>query len=1041
MAPEQACGEAVDERADWYAVGSMLYQALTGRLPFEGSVMQILSRKAAGDTPGIPTLLVPDAPADLASLCMRLLAHDPAARPNAASILEALGAGDAEEMLAASRARAAPFVGRASEVAALRAAYARSREPGAAAVQVFVEGVSGIGKSATVAHAIEQIRAADPDVVVLRGRCHESETVPFNAFDGVVDDLSRVLRNLGPDAIALPRVGALLRLFPSLASVAALSEAAAIETGGDLSPVELRQLAFDQLRALVGALAALRPVVIVLDDVHWADAEALALLREWGGDPSAPSLLVATARPREDGGSCAAVTVARGDVERIAIGALTDGDARSLVDELVADGAPLMADVEAILAESGGHPMFLGELLAFSRARSGGPARGAVHLDDALLARAAALSPLASRALEVVATAGIPIREATVARVLDAPRTALAPQISVLRSARLLRTAGTRTGSALEPFHDRVREAVYRSLDGERRASLHRRIALLLEKEGAPHEILLTHFERAGDPARAVSHALAGAELAANGLAFERAASLYGYAVRSGLHDPARERELRTSMAEMFQRAGRPKDSAEAFAAAALTGDPDPNTAFELRRRATEQYLTGGYRDEGVAASRAVLAHVGESRPRWYALIIVLALWHVFLLRRARLDYVGRDAADVPPARRRLLDAYWSLTAGLVFLDSIRGATFASKGAILAVRYGDDLRVARATCAAVIGMSGKGEAALSRRLIDVVRRAAQRDGTDLTQFYVTLSEIGYAFMLENDCPRTLERCAVAKAQWAKIGHRGGWESDLVEQFELWSLAVMGELRRLDDGVSEGIRFARAMGNRFREFMFRASFPQGHMLRDAPAEGEADVKDALREWAHADGRYATPDYWALKSRCLLASYADDVDRMEGLEREWRRYDVSALNHLALLAMESSDLRASLALRRAIASRRRGDEAETARHLARARRFVRRLEKNPLRFARIACTRVTALVALIERGVEVARPLLERSIEASQREGWNGQLAGMRFVLGRAIGGDEGAALEAEARRWVGQWSPKNPERMLRMLVPGAQIFER
>jgi hypothetical protein len=141
------------------------------------------------------------------------------------------------------------------------------------------------------------------------------------------------------------------------------------------------------------------------------------------------------------------------------------------------------------------------------------------------------------------------------------------------------------------------------------------------------------------------------------------------------------------------------------------------------------------------------------------------------------------------------------------------------------------------------------------------------------------------------------------------------------------------------------------------------------------------------------------------------------------------------------MESSDLRGSLALRRAIAARRKGDASEAAHHVARARRFVRRLERNPLRFARIARTRLGALLTLVEEGPEAARPQLERAIEASRAEGWAGQLAGLRYVLGRVIGGDEGAALEGEARRWVAQWSPREPERLLRMLVPGAQIFER
>jgi serine/threonine protein kinase len=1036
MAPEQASGLEPRPAADWYAVGTMLYQVLTGRLPFEGASALILKSKVVADAPA-PSSIVGGVPADLDALCTRMLARDPEARPSAIEILRALGVPDPEAMLAPSRAgTGSPFIGRVGELEVIAEAFAQARDGDA--VNVVVEGPSGIGKSAMVARAIEAIRADRPDTLVLRGRCHENETVPYNAFDGVVDDLSRALRHASHgELLAVPRAAALLRLFPTLGSVGFLGQRAAAEEKAELAPVELRQHAFDALRELVANVANQRPTVVVLEDVHWADAESLGLLEEWTRPPSPAVLLVATARPAPDGGACAAVHAIRGDVRAVALEGLPDDDARALVERLAVERDADL-DVTSIVREAGGHPMFLGELLQFSREHRG-EGRVIIQLDDALLARVDRMPELARRALEVVAVAGLPIREGVVARALKAPRTELAPQLSVLRSARLLRSTGARQGNALEPFHDRVREAVYGRLTADRRKTLHRRLGLLLEREKAPEEVLVNHFDKSGDVERAITHALAASKAAAHGLAFERAATLLGYVIRAGLSDPERERALRTSVGEMLQKAGRPGDAAAAFAAAAMTGSPPAIEAFELRRRVAEQYLMGGYLDQGLDAARVLLAQLGEWRPNRYWLILLVAIWHLVLLKFARLDWSSRSAQSIAPEVQRRLDVYWSLGAGLAFLDPMRAATFSSKGFLLCLRSGDDVRIARQACAACIGISGRGDPELAKRLLVAAREAARRAGTDQARFYADLSDVGYTFMIRNDCRKTLAKCERARAQWSKIGQRGGWESDVTEQFELWALAVLGDVRRLVDAVAEGIRFARGTGNRFRELMLRASFPQAYMLRDAALEGDADVRDALRE--SGGGSFATPEYWALKSRSMLALYEGREEPLAALEAEWRRFDRSALGALELLAMESSDIRASLAIRRANHAKAAGDAAAVTAHLARAHRFLKRVKRSPLPFAVANYMRLQAAYVLVARGAAEARPLFEQCLPIVEREGWEGQVAALRYTLGRIVDGPEGAAHRAAASAWVARLEPRSPEKLMQTIAVGIAPTDR
>src|SRR5688500_410232 len=95
MAPEQAVGQAVTEAADWYAVGVMLYEALTGDVPHTGHPLQIMITKQQNE-PRAAAELAPDAPADLLALCKSLLEIEPADRPTGAEIARQLGIVDAD---------------------------------------------------------------------------------------------------------------------------------------------------------------------------------------------------------------------------------------------------------------------------------------------------------------------------------------------------------------------------------------------------------------------------------------------------------------------------------------------------------------------------------------------------------------------------------------------------------------------------------------------------------------------------------------------------------------------------------------------------------------------------------------------------------------------------------------------------------------------------------------------------------------------------------------------------------------------------------
>jgi serine/threonine protein kinase/CRP-like cAMP-binding protein len=593
MAPEQAAGKRATPATDWYAVGTMLYRALSGQLPFSGSLTEVLLRKQSDDPPALASL-VRGLPKDLERLAMDLLRSRPEVRAGEPELRQRLAL-DRAPARATSRPDNAPFIGRDTELAWLESALALSRR-GLPQV-IFLEGPSGLGKSALVQHFLRGVRQV-PSAVVLSGRCYPREALPYKAFDAIIDALSRFLSRL-PEASAaelLPRNRrALTSLFPVLDRVPiidAWDSLARLPT----SPVERRERAFAALKELLGRLSDQGPLVLTIDNLEWGDTDSAELLVRLCSAPDPPAMLViGTHRPEPEQASAFFERLgAKGS--QLGEAARQDHDIGPLAPNSAFELCKATLDCEESLCwriaeETAGDPLLISLLCEHIRERLAADDRAPRPKLEALVdIQTSRLSEDARRMLEMVVVAGAPLTVDAAGAALGLGLERARACITELRGSILLQLMHHRGREALSIRHERIALVLSSRLSPDEVRASHARLAeALAARDEASLETIADHYFKAGATDDARRYATRAAHEAERSLAFDRAAQSYERALALTPESPARC-QLLEQLADTRLHLGEPGRAATALLEAALASPPE--RAAELRRRASALRLT-----------------------------------------------------------------------------------------------------------------------------------------------------------------------------------------------------------------------------------------------------------------------------------------------------------------------------------------------------------------------------------------------------------------------------------------------------------------
>jgi DNA-binding CsgD family transcriptional regulator len=524
-----------------------------------------------------------------AEIAARLFVSERTVETHVSSLLRKLGAANRRELAAVARSltepspqvhpplpaplqlavESGPLVGRALELDRLADLWRRAIA-GVTLVAV-VTGEAGIGKSRLVAQAASEVHRGGGSV--LRGACFEDVATPYQPFVQVIEASLAGLTDAEAGHRLAGDIPALRRLLPMPAE--------GPPTGTAPEALEPAEVVAEVCRYLARAAAA-NPVLVVVEDLHWATAttrDALRHLARTAGH--APLLVVATSRDTrpdvtDDFANFLGELARYPSVERLPLGGLDEGEVARLI--ALVDHGQVGLDAGAVWAQTGGNPLLVREIAL------GGPGHLVVgsSVQSLISTRSQRLSTADNELLDFAAVLGAEFEAGLIAEATDSALVDVLEALERAEAAGLILATPDRPGRIVF-VHDLFRSARYDAMSTHRRLRLHQQVAAVLAARGDDARVsyqLAYHACAAaplGDPHAAIAYARRAGDLAFKTLAFAEAASQFRRALDVSDLLEAPDVPLRC---ELTTRLGE---------ALSLAGDPDGRTilrdAAPLARR------------------------------------------------------------------------------------------------------------------------------------------------------------------------------------------------------------------------------------------------------------------------------------------------------------------------------------------------------------------------------------------------------------------------------------------------------------------------
>ena len=626
--------------------------------------------------------------------------------------------------------------------------------------------------------------------------------------------------------------------------------------------------------------------------------------------------------------------------------------------------------------------------------------------------------------------AGEPVERSVALRAADVENQA-AGAVSVLQANRLVRPHRLKGREALETSHDYIRETVVGGLPPRSAKLRHGRLAHALEAWGqADPEALAIHFHAADEPETAAEYVAGAARQAAEALAFDRAARLYGVALKLGAGEPEM-RDLRISLGDALANAGRGGEAAEAYAAAAQGATAAES--LELRRRAAEQLLRSGHVDRGLAMIRDVLGAVGMTLPAGPRRALLSLLLRRAWIRVRGTGFRERDASQISAEQLMRIDVCWTVAAGLGIIDVVRGNDYQTRHLLLALRAGEPYRVAKALALEVAYSASRG--GRTRRRTERLRRETallvSRVGHPHALGLATFTS-GFAEYLEGRWRTAQKLCEQAEGILRERCTGVAWELDNVQSYSLRSLLFMGRFEELSRQLPSYLEDAQMRGDLYAETFLRTRVSYSLLLvRDEPVKARREIRETLARWSHRG--YHMQHYYDLHAQAEIDLYEGNPKAAwERVSSGWRALERSLILRAQIIFLESAYLRARTVLA-AVAAR----EIDV-RLLGVAERDARRIEREAMSWSNPLALLVRASLAALRGDTPNAIALLASAESGFETVDEGLYAAAARRRRGELVGGQEGSRLIGESEAWMTKERVVDPARLCALLAPPCPV---
>ncbi len=276
MSPEQSRGDTLSGATDVFSLGTVLYEAATGQYPFSAGTQVGVLQAIAIEQPAAPSRLNPEISPELDSLILQMLEKDARRRPAASDVDKSLAAiainsSSASISIARMKPPSRHSVGRENERALINAAF-DSVSAGCGLV-LAVTGELGIGKTTFVEDFIAELEANGKPYIIARGRCSE-RLAGAEAYLPLLEALDNSLHGEGSQWAARAMKQIAPTWYAQVSTLSLESSLAERVSGEQVSQERMKR----ELGALLQEVSRLRPLILFIDDLHWADVSTIGML-------------------------------------------------------------------------------------------------------------------------------------------------------------------------------------------------------------------------------------------------------------------------------------------------------------------------------------------------------------------------------------------------------------------------------------------------------------------------------------------------------------------------------------------------------------------------------------------------------------------------------------------------------------------------------------------------------------------------------------------------------------------------------------------